>query len=972
MTRKHFLALVTLTLLVAAFLRIWQLAIYPPGPHYDEAAELLIARSIAFGGARFFPMVEAYQGREVLYYYLNVPLLTFVNNGMFSLRVLSVFCNIITIAASVALGRAMFRGRRGVIVGLAVGVLMTLSFPMIWMSRQAFRSSTLPLMQALALLFLWKGLQTKWARHALPLLIIGGLFAGGAVYTYNSSRLFPFWLLMGGVALLWFDRANWRRRLGQGAIFFVTLAITAAPMAIYAIQRPDVFWGRLSEVTEADKSVTLAQSIVLHLKMFFIAGDPYFRYNVAGRPYFTPPEGILLLLGIGLAAQRIVWRKVALREAANVISDRQSKAVERAAYVLALISPLMVIPSVISVGGLPPSNTRSLGMVPLIFVLVGIGAEWVIERVEQRVGAWRKASPSPLPSDPVAEKGRHTGLPLQEPNRAHRRAPLRNNLVRNFVPLLAVMVLIIGAGLVWDVYYRWASDAALFYETDADLSLAAKWLVAQQVSADTPVYLAARDKGHPTVMIEPVPSITWLGTDSLFRPPPGVTGLYIFPRSAPPAPDWAAWLAPGTVNDLPLGPDGRSAFEAFRVSGDAQLPVEAATVSARNQYLTFAGLDSVQIAAGSSGKITMAWQIDSAPPEADFTPLLMVEDGQGNLIYRGDAYMAGTNEWRSGETLIQRMAVQVPPLTPPGDYTLKIAWVGRSSNSYAPYINENGDMGAIWATIGSVTVTRPRSFPSPDGVVTQVRYAREFAAGVDLLGWDALPISIRPGETVPLTLYWVSTNKQRAAFTMTATLHNDQGDTTLWTGQPIADRYRADQWAAGEVLADRQNWTIPRDLAAGDYSLEIAAGGKSVVIGAVSVTGIARLFESPRVEQLLNANLGNKVALYGYTIETNHGTLSLEIVWMALDNIPTNYKVFVHLVDRNGAILAQRDAMPQANSYPTSLWLPGEYVVDTYELPDIKTGTLLRLGLYSPEDGARLPILDAQQKIIGDSIQINR
>ncbi|MEO8395419.1 MAG: hypothetical protein ABI700_20665, partial [Chloroflexota bacterium] len=524
MTRKHFLALVTLTLLVAAFLRIWQLAVYPPGPHYDEAAELLIARSIAFGGARFFPMVEAYQGREVLYYYLSVPLLTFVNDGIFSLRILSVFCNLITIAASVALGRAMFRGRRGLIVGLAIGVLMTLSFPMIWMSRQAFRSSTLPLMQALALLFLFKGLLGKRARHALPLLIIGGLFAGGAVYTYNSSRLFPFWLLIGGVALLWFDRANWRRRLEQGAIFFLTLAITAAPMAIYAVERPDVFWGRLSEVTEADKSVTLAQSVVLHLKMFFLSGDPYFRYNVAGRPYFTWPEGILLLLGIAVAVWRIVGRKLALTQAVGDIRTAQQRAVERSAYVLALIAPLMVIPSVISVGGLPPSNTRSLGMVPLIFVLVGIGAEWVISGVERRVGVGR-------------------AMPLKGQDRA-----------RYIVPLVVVVTLLVRGALVWDVYYRWASDPVLFYETDADISLAAKWLVAQHVDANTPVYLAARDKGHPTVMIEPVPPITWLGTDSLFRPPPGITGLYIFPRSAPPSEDWAAWLAPGAISDLPLGP----------------------------------------------------------------------------------------------------------------------------------------------------------------------------------------------------------------------------------------------------------------------------------------------------------------------------------------------------------------------------------------------------------------------------------
>ncbi len=1005
MTRKHFLALVTLTLLVAAFLRIWQLAVYPPGPHYDEAAELLIARSIAFGGARFFPMVEAYQGREVLYYYLSVPLLTSVNDGMFSLRILSVFCNLITIAASVALGRAMFRGRRGLIVGLAIGVLMTLSFPMIWMSRQAFRSSTLPLMQALALLFLWKGLRAKRARYSVPLLVIGGLFAGGAVYTYNSSRLFPLWLLIGGAALLWFDRANWRRRLGQGAIFFLTLAITAAPMAVYAIERPDVFWGRLSEVTEADKSVTLAQSILLHGKMFFIEGDPYFRYNVAGRPYFTLPEGLLLLIGIGLAVGRIVGRKLSLTQAVGDIRTAPQRAVERSAYVLALISPLMVIPSVISVGGLPPSNTRSLGMVPLIFVLVGIGAEWVISGVERKVGVWRtkplqnnpsprltksrSASPSPtqaergemgrhtglpLQDDPVGEMGRHISLPLQGQGRAHSRAPLQEiSWARYIVPLVVVVTLLLGGALVWDVYIRWASDPALFYEADADISLAAKWLVAQHIDANTPVYLAARDKGHPTVMIEPVPPITWLGTDSLFRPPPGVTGLYIFPRSAPPPEDWAAWLAPGAISDLPLGPDGRTAFEAFRIAGDRSLPVEATTVSAHNPYLTFVGLDAGQIAAGSSGTISMGWRIDAPPSESDFTPLLMLEDAQGNLITRGDAYMTRTNEWRAGETLIQRMAVQVPAATAPGEYMLKIAWVGRASNTYAPYISETGAAGVVWAEIGSLTVTRPTTFPDPAAIPMGVRQPTELLPGVTLLGWDAPPASVRPGEVLPMTLYWLASGQTRTAFTLSAELDADGGgdDTTLWTGAPIREGYRADQWAVGEVLAERERWTIPRDQAPGDYNLQIGLNGKTLSIGVTTVSGVPRLFEAPPVEHVLSENLENKVQLYGYSLHTNQGKTSLEIVWKALDNIPTNYKVFVHLVDRNGVILAQRDAMPQSDSYPTSLWLPGEFVVDSYELPLFETGTALRLGLYSPDDGTRLLIFDTQQKAIGDYIQID-
>ena len=55
-------------LLLGAGLRMVGLATYPPGPHFDEAVEILITRSIAFSDARPFPMVENYQGREVFFY----------------------------------------------------------------------------------------------------------------------------------------------------------------------------------------------------------------------------------------------------------------------------------------------------------------------------------------------------------------------------------------------------------------------------------------------------------------------------------------------------------------------------------------------------------------------------------------------------------------------------------------------------------------------------------------------------------------------------------------------------------------------------------------------------------------------------------------------------------------------------------------------------------------------------------------
>ena len=41
--------LLVVTLLIAAFLRLWQLDTLPPGLHYDEAADTIIAQQIARG-----------------------------------------------------------------------------------------------------------------------------------------------------------------------------------------------------------------------------------------------------------------------------------------------------------------------------------------------------------------------------------------------------------------------------------------------------------------------------------------------------------------------------------------------------------------------------------------------------------------------------------------------------------------------------------------------------------------------------------------------------------------------------------------------------------------------------------------------------------------------------------------------------------------------------------------------------------
>ena len=902
--RARFILAATLILLTAAVLRLYALHDYPPGPHYDEAVYLIVSRNIAFGGARFFPMVEAYQGREVLYMYLNAPFLQYIHDDIFTLHMVSAFCNLLTIASSIALGRLMFRGKhRGWLIGLTVGALITLSFPQIWLARQAFRAVTLPMMQALALAFLWRGLTVK--RRDWLWLIAAGLLAGGAVYTYNSSRLFPLWLGIAGLALLIFDRARWRLRVRQGAIFFGVLILTAAPMALYAVQRPDVFFGRLTEVTQADQSVTLLESIWLHVKMFFIDGDPYLRYNIPHRPYFTLPEGLLLVAGLIVAAIRLV---------------RRGNPLERTAYLLALLSPLMVIPSVISVGGLPPSHMRSLGMIPLIFVAVAVGAEWLYSTFKRSFTASFVRKPSPN-----TRKGANTSL----------LSPLLEFGEGAGVGFLLVLLLL-GGVLVGQTYFAWATRADLYYETDNDLSDAAQWLV-DQPPGDL-VYIAARDKGHPTAMIEPLPPVTWLGTDLLFLPPSGQTGLYLFPRSAPPPEAWRTWLEPGVLTDLPLAPDGRTAFEAFRIDGSSADLSTFVPAPAQNAYLTLVGANAPPIPSGETGALQLAWQVKSPPPYGDFTPLVQLEDALGTVLARVEPYMTLTNEWRTGETLIHRIELTVPPTTPPGDYALRVAWVGRASDHYEPYL-----AAGIWAEVGSLTVTRAALLPDPAALNTGAPLDLQ-VGGLRALGFDFADHPYRPGETLPLTLYWQADGEGQQAGSVTMAL----GDLVLRTWSPF-DGY---EWLAGEILAERLRFDLPRDLPAGTYPFTL----NGLEIAQVRIEGIARVFDPPPMDTTVNLQFGDQLELIGYTIESLEDEYILTFNWRCTSIIVSELKFFIHLVDSSGIILEQIDNLPHNGSYPASLWAINEVVTEVHHMPRIADGVVLRVGVYNAQTLERLAL----------------
>jgi hypothetical protein len=133
-----------------------------------------------------------------------------------------------------------------------------------------------------------------------------------------------------------------------------------------------------------------------------------------------------------------------------------------------------------------------------------------------------------------------------------------------------------------------------------------------------------------------------------------------------------------------------------------------------------------------------------------------------------------------------------------------------------------------------------------------------------------------------------------------------------------------------------------------------------------------QLHPPPPPEYPIHAQFGDSLVLIGgdfpeRTLQPNQ-TLTFTLQWQSLDSVDRDFTVFNHLLDSEGKIRAQQDAMPQEGRYPTAMWDPGEIVLDTHSIrlpPDLEPGQYtLRIGLYEPETGQRLPVVNEAQDYV--------
>jgi hypothetical protein len=127
------------------------------------------------------------------------------------------------------------------------------------------------------------------------------------------------------------------------------------------------------------------------------------------------------------------------------------------------------------------------------------------------------------------------------------------------------------------------------------------------------------------------------------------------------------------------------------------------------------------------------------------------------------------------------------------------------------------------------------------------------------------------------------------------------------------------------------------------------------------------------------------IRLRGYNLEKQTyrpgETLNLEIAWQAAARVERDYTTFVHVMGpenpASGTLLwGQEDAQPCDNSYPTTWWSPGEWIVERRVAtidPNAPEGEYqLAAGWYELASGQRLSTDSGKNHVILATIHIGR
>lgn len=187
MKKKTRYILLALIILVAAFLRLYQLGAVPLSPDWDEVALGYNGYSILHTGkdeyGKVFPVVlQSFDDyKPALYTYLTIPPIAVFGLNVFATRLPSAIFGIMTVLAVYFLVKELFDDDY---LALLSALLLAISPWHLQFSRTAFETNVGLAFNVFTALFFIKGLKKPW------LLSLAALCSALSIYAYQSEKVF--------------------------------------------------------------------------------------------------------------------------------------------------------------------------------------------------------------------------------------------------------------------------------------------------------------------------------------------------------------------------------------------------------------------------------------------------------------------------------------------------------------------------------------------------------------------------------------------------------------------------------------------------------------------------------------------------------------------------------------------------------------------------------------------------------------
>lgn len=321
---------------------------------------------------------------------------------------------------------------------------------------------------------------------------------------------------------------------------------------------------------------------------------------------------------------------------------------------------------------------------------------------------------------------------------------------------------------------------------------------------------------------------------------------------------------------------------------------------------------------------------------------------------------------------------------PPGEHLVDVEWAGTRLAFWAALISQLGLLALIiWQA------RQPRRFlwslplvfllllalfatywhPPLAGVV--VAESESQVPGMRLVGFGTPEIT---SDGIAVYPYWYALQTAPPNLEVRWQLLNSAGQVVAQTETtPFYDVYAAHNWPANTLIDDAQMIPLPADLPAGSYQILMSPLRDeddmplfTTIAGAVTLDApIAQSAPPHRLE----VYLGDDVVLKGYDLRIAENlslrptflpqspdvalayageSLAYTLYWELLQETDKPYVGFVHLTDRQGKPIVQRDQSPGPVFLPVAIWGVGRLYPDDYMLT-IPKETLS--GLYQPQVG---------------------